>query len=279
MTPENASAPADYHTHTFLCKHAQGAPADYVRSAVARGIREIAITDHDPTPHGYDITHRMPCAEFETYRRLVDEARMDGCEVLFGVEADYYEGCMPHLSRWLASQEFDIVLGSVHCIDVWSLEDPTRAELRRRDRVLDLWQRYFALVGALADTRLYDVVAHLDLPKRSGVAPDETKIAEFVQPALDRIAAASMAIEVNTSGLRHPINEVYPSPTILGWAHQRGIPITFGSDAHQPDHVGASFDHAVRVAWAAGYRESLRFRRRRRTPVPLPPPGPTSGSG
>src|ERR1700690_1199280 len=34
----------DYHTHTLLCKHADGMPLDYVRAAAEKGIPEIAAT-------------------------------------------------------------------------------------------------------------------------------------------------------------------------------------------------------------------------------------------
>ncbi len=263
--------PPDYHTHTALCKHAQGGPAQYVRAAVAAGVREIAITDHCPAPTDYDAPHRMTLAEYPRYVRMVDEARqVAGCDVLFGIEADYYEGCVPFLERWLPEQSFDLVLGSVHCLDFWSLEDPVKRKEWDSKRVSDVWKRYFELLGRLADSRLYDIVSHLDLPKRSGVRPDEAEVRDDILPALDRIAASGMAIEINTSGLRHPVREMYPSPTILGWARERGIPIVFGSDAHEPDNVGGFFPRAVELARSAGYTTSARFRKRRRELVPLP---------
>jgi len=40
--------PADYHTHTPLCKHAEGEPEEYVDFAIARGVTEYGISDHAP---------------------------------------------------------------------------------------------------------------------------------------------------------------------------------------------------------------------------------------
>ena len=37
---------ANYHTHTFLCNHAEGHVEDYVKQAVAYGFEEIGMCDH-----------------------------------------------------------------------------------------------------------------------------------------------------------------------------------------------------------------------------------------
>ena len=36
------------YLHTYLCKHANGTPSDYVSEAIKKGYQEIAITDHGP---------------------------------------------------------------------------------------------------------------------------------------------------------------------------------------------------------------------------------------
>ena len=271
MNEKYLSVPPDYHTHTALCKHAEGRPAEYAAAACRKGLREFAVTDHGPTPHLYDSEHRMDMDQFDLYRNWFEEARAEcECKVLFGVEADYFEGCQPFMSKWLSACPFDVVLGSVHYLGSSDMDDPDDLSLWESSDVNAVWRRYFELVGDLADTRLYDVVTHLDLPKRGGDRPDEKDLPDLVLPALDRIARAGMAIEINTSGLRHPVGEMYPSPQILEWACERGIDITFGSDAHTPENVASGFDGAVKLAREAGYTHSLRFRGRRRRRIPLP---------
>jgi histidinol-phosphatase (PHP family) len=117
---------------------------------------------------------------------------------------------------------------------------------------------------------LYDIVTHLDAPKHSGFWPRESQIPEIVQPALDRIAAAGMGIELNMSGLIRPCQEIYPSLQILVLARERRIPISFGSDAHGPQDVGRYFDQALKLAKDAGYTHGLRMRGRKKELVPLP---------
>jgi histidinol-phosphatase (PHP family) len=66
------------------------------------------------------------------------------------------------------------------------------------------------------------------------------------------------------------VAEIYPSPLIVALAHERDIPICFGSDAHSPADVGAGFDAALRLAWEAGYTDYFRIRQRKMERVPLP---------
>jgi len=72
-----------------------------------------------------------------------------------------------------------------------------------------------------------------------------------------------VAVEINTSGLRKPVGEIYPSSEILKVYRKYDIPIVFGSDAHTPDDVGRDFDKAVSLARQAGYQEFVTFEKRK----------------
>jgi len=261
----------DYHIHTILCKHAKGKIADYRTAAKKNGITEICFSDHCPNPDGYDPDHRMEMKKFETYRDMVSRLQ-DGKPptVLFGIEADYYEGCEVFLREWLATQQFDFVLGSIHYIEDWGFDNPSQRHVWDSVDVKETWRKYFKLVGMLADSRLFDAVGHLDLPKKFGFRPSDTDLKEMARPALDRIAGADMGVELNTSGLRRPVGEIYPSPLIVSMAREREIPICFGSDAHAPDEIGAGFGLALNLAREAGYTQYFRIRGRTKELVALP---------
>lgn len=261
----------DYHLHTELCKHASGTPAEYRAAAKGLDIPEICFTDHCPNPDGYDPDHRMALEGFPEYRRDIT-ALQDGTspEVLFGIEADYYEGCEKFLAQWLPAQEFDFVLGSVHFIRNWGFDNPEDRHIWDDVDVTATWESYFALIGRLAATGLFDAVGHLDLPKKFKYRPQEKALAEMAKPALDRIARAGMGIEVNASGLQKPVGEIYPSIILLSLACERGIPVCFGSDAHRPSEVGANQDAALDLALEAGYTHYFRIRARKKELVRLP---------
>lgn len=260
----------DYHTHTTLCKHAAGRPADYRAAAAGRGMRQLAATDHCPTDDGFGHDHRMALDDLPTYLEWVQEASAGpGPELLLGIEADYYRGGLRSLDRLLSRHEFDIVLGSVHFLDYWA-RDPALKSLARNPDAAYVWREYFQRIGEMADTRLYDIASHLDLPKKFGNAIAEAELREYALPALDRLAEAGMALEINTSGLLHPPQACYPSPAILRWAAERGIGLTFGSDSHAPERVGDGFDVALTLAREAGFTHYREYRRRTPRAVPLP---------
>ena len=266
------STPPDYHIHTVLCKHASGFLSEYRRTAARRGMTEMCFTDHVPSPTGYDPTNRMELEQFPLYRDMVRELRDDAePRVFFGIEADYYPQCEEFLAPWLPKQPFDLVLGSVHYIGNWGFDNPAERKKWDSADVEGVWRAYFALVVKLVATGLFDVLSHFDLPKKFGHRLAEAPLRELVQPVLDRVAQAGLAIELNTSGLRRPVGEIYPSPLILALARERGIPICFGSDAHRPEEVGAAFDQAVQLAREAGYTEQAVYCQRQRTSRPLPP--------
>jgi len=190
--------------------------------------------------------------------------------VLFGIEADYYDGCEEFLSKWLPAQGFDYVIGSVHSVDGLGFNDPEFRHIWDSVDMTAVCNKYFTSVRMLADSGLFDAVGHFDLPKMFGRRPSDKVLEEMVKPVLDRIAGAGMGIELNTRGLRKPVGEIYPSPFILSHAREREIPICFGSDAHSPEEVGVGFDRALKMAWEAGYDSYFKISQRIKSLTPLP---------
>lgn len=266
MPPPADNLPPDYHTHNLLCKHADGRPIDYALAARRLGLTEMAATDHCPTDDQFGIEHRMRLDQFPAYSQAVREAQqVEGVAVLFGVEADYYEGCERFLAPWIERHRFDVVLGSVHFIDYWAGQGLSNA----RD-AMEVWEAYFERIGRLADTGLFDIATHLDLPKKFGNDIPEAMLRRFALPALDRLAEAEMAIEINTSGIHHLPQAFYPTEPLLSWAAERNLGLTFGSDAHHPRRVAEGFREAIAMAKAAGFKTYRRYRGRAWREIPLP---------
>ena len=261
----------DYHTHNQRCKHAQGEPVDYALAAKKNGVPTLACTDHAPTPDDqFDLIHRMTWAEYDSYRDAVEHARSASeVDVLYGVEADYYEGCEKVLGQLIDREPFDVVLGSVHYLDYWKYDNPEDRSLWRDEEPINIWTLYFQHIQRMAKTGLYNIASHLDLPKKFGQRLPEKQLREVALPALDSIKESGMAIEINTSGLIHPIGEMYPSPELLSWACDRQIPLTFGSDAHTPNRVGANFSNALDLARDVGYKTRAEFSNRTMTLIEL----------
>ena len=105
-------------------------------------------------------------------------------------------------------------------------------------------------------------MAHVDLVKKFGHRPSSDMQAE-VQATAEAFKADEVAIEINSSGLRKPVKEIYPDLASLKIYCAAGVPITFGSDAHAPDEVGMDFEKSAELARQAGYKEYVLFKNRR----------------
>ncbi|MBI1175823.1 histidinol-phosphatase HisJ family protein [bacterium] len=257
--------PPDYHMHTPLCRHAVGEPVDYARRAREVGIREIGFSDHSPMARDNFDNWRMQDRQLTDYIARVEHARREVPEVniLIGLEVDYIPGHEEWIQQLSERHSWDYFIGSVHYISDWAIDDPQTIPRWREHDPYDVWQRYFKLLTEAAASGLFNIIGHADLPKKFDIRPQQD-CASLYAPFLDAAASSGTAVELNTAGLRKDCREIYPNPQLLAMARDRSVPITFGSDAHDPREVGADFSEAVELAQRSGYRSSVRFEQRQR---------------
>lgn len=268
-------AVTDYHVHTARCGHAGGATRDYVLHALSRGLTEIAITDHVPLyflpGEDPDPGLAMTLAELPGYVEEVLALRGEfrgRIDVLLGIEADYAEGHEEALRALLEPWDWDVVLGSVHFVAGGWIDAPGAGARHEREGSANLWDEYYRLLAKAASSGLFDVMTHFDLPKKFGHRrPPECEAAE--DAAVAAAAAAGVAVEVSSAGIRKPVGEEYPGPALLGKLVAAGVPLVFSSDAHAPAEVAWGRERCVAAARAAGAAEHVTFRKRRATRHPL----------
>jgi histidinol-phosphatase (PHP family) len=114
-----------------------------------------------------------------------------------------------------------------------------------------------------AESKLFEIIGHADLPKKFCYYPQRDCTPLF-ERFLAAVKKADVAIELNTAGWRKECKEIYPAPAMLRLAHSKGVPITFGSDAHAPNEVGMDLPRALELARSIGYSQRCRFVQRRR---------------
>ncbi len=256
----------DYHMHTRLTDGA-GVPADYARVALERGLDEIGCSEHAPLGNR-DTDWTLSLKDLDTYVGWVREAqeRLPALPIKLGLEVDFIPGREEWIRELAAMHPWDFFLGSVHFIGDWPV-DRSADDWKDQD-VEQRWREYFDLWMRAARSGLFDSLAHPDLPKKFGFRPKIHSSGMYLEP-LRAAAAAGVAIEVSTAGLRKPCREIYPSEEFLRLARQLDIPITLGSDAHIPQDTGADFDKAVALARRCGYERICRFTQRKRELVRL----------
>ncbi|MFN0066514.1 MAG: histidinol-phosphatase HisJ family protein [Limisphaerales bacterium] len=264
--------PADYHMHTRLCRHAEGEPVDMARAAVARGLTEIGLSDHNPMARDDFDNWRMALGQLDEYWEGIGRARAEfpGLTIRAALEVDYLPGGEDWVRDLAARRPWDYFIGSVHYLsDGWDIDNPQKLDRWRERDAWEVWEAYFERLTAAASSGLFEIIGHPDLPKKFGFVPRRDCTPLFMR-FLRAAAGAGVAVEINTAGLRKECREMYPSPAFLALAARERVPLTFGSDAHRPDEVAADFAAALAAARAAGYTHGLCFAARKATPAPLP---------
>lgn len=260
-----------YHCHTAL-SDGLFTISEYIHAAIDAGVSELGISDHYTLlPNGRTVRWSMPLSDLPSYFRLLHAAREEAGDKLivrFGIEADFVPETAAELAEILRMYPFDYVIGSVHFVDNFPIDDSAGkwdalSEDERNDMVRAYWNR---IIG-MAKCGLFDIAAHLDLYKKFGHRPT-IDVSADISTALDAIAASGMAVELNTAGL-HKMGEIYPSPTILHECHKRGIPALVTTDAHRADHLLRSRDIGVKELKKAGYTQQAIFAERKMTLIDL----------
>jgi histidinol-phosphatase (PHP family) len=184
--------------------------------------------------------------------------------IKLALEVDFLPGHQDWIRDLAARHPWDYFIGSVHYVsDSWAIDDPQKlSEWKNRDS-FEVWQIYFERLTKAAESKLFEIIGHADLPKKFGHRPGQD-CTPLYETFLNSAKKNNCAIELNTAGLRKACKEIYPSREILQLAFQKNVPISFGSDAHAPEEVGMNFAGAISFAHEIGYMECCRFAKRKR---------------
>jgi len=260
---------ADLHTHTARCGHAQGMEEDYIEKALELGLAAIAVTDHIPfywlPAEQHDPSLAMPPEALPGYVESVlalKEKYRGRIEVLLGIEADYIEGQEEALRALLAAYPFDVVLGSVHWLDGFWVDAPSSRHRYEQgpEAVEGIWRAYWTKLEKAIRSGLFDVIAHLDLPKKFGFFPRKP-LAALEERVLAALVEQGVAVELSSAGRRKPVGEDYPSRRWLERLAEARLPMVLSSDAHAPEEVGFAFGELAALLTRFGQKPGI-FRQR-----------------
>ncbi|AVK63480.1 histidinol-phosphatase [Lactobacillus sp. CBA3606] len=263
----------DGHTHTELCPHGSGeATEKMIQRAIQLGMQKYCITEHAPLPPDFKqqyagqltgfTTASLPLALVPDYLKLaraLQKKYASQLAISVGFEVDF----LPDQVAWTRAflneygpQTQENIL-SVHFMrgtdqKFWCLDDT----LTDFETGFEAWlNQPQVLFNQYYQTVLASVVADLGptAPQRIGhmslirkfqdrfnlTAPlDATNLA-LVDEILDQIKWQNREIDLNLAGLFKPFcNDFYPGHQILERAKKRGIPLIYGSDAHDIQSVG-----------------------------------------
>ena len=256
---------SDYHTHPQghrVQRYTQELLQPWVDSARRLGLTDIAFTDHDRYHSGID---------FDEIDRLRE--RNPDLRVRAGIELDNDPVHSPAGRKWIEKNwdKLDFVLGSVHFLErgdqMFDSVPDGAAQFEGRN-IDEMYADYFRRVRELIATGLVDSLAHLDLIKIHGHRPT-ADIGPLVNETLELIRARNLTIELSTAGWRKPVNELYPSDSIIELAIEKEIPFTTASDAHSHVQLGENFANLAHKMAQIGIHQVCIFEKHKRAEVPL----------
>jgi histidinol-phosphatase (PHP family) len=239
-------------------------------AAIDRGIQILGFSDH------YDLLPEDPCFDF--FRAddwwgeygLCRQAFEGDLTLVAGIEIGEPHRFPKAVEELLGAYPWDYSLGSLHWVGNQNVFSPEYFDYGK-----DLsYRRYFTELLNLVREGTFDILAHMDIVKRYGFdfhGPyDPVYFEESIREVLRTCAQKGIAIEVNTSTLRRPIQQTTPTNPILEWFRQEGGQwVTFGSDAHKPEHVGYGHNIALQSLTAAGFSYLAHFERRSPSKLPF----------
>ncbi|MBA3709651.1 MAG: histidinol-phosphatase [Planctomycetes bacterium] len=238
---------ANYHTHTFRCKHASGDAPDFARVAVAGGCKVLGFSDHTPLPDGRWQDFRMYLPEIDAYEASVRRARQEqpALTVLLGMECEYTrEYGEFYRDELLGRRGYDYLIGACHLTE---LDGQWIGSFDRTTTPRAL-AAYAAICTRTMESGLFAFIAHPDI---FGCC-NPVWTSDTAACARD-ICAASVAtgvpLEINGLGFRKPWLDTpdgkrpqYPWAPFWKIAAEHGVRVVLNSDAHHPQDVLANYD-------------------------------------
>lgn len=265
----------DYHTHHERCGHAVGRLEAYVKAALEKGIDQLGLSDHMPLlhvdPQNYLPEMAMPMDELPVYVEecfALQQKYKGQIDIRVGLEGDYIEGQEEKIMKIIDMYPWDYVIGSVHFLGTWDITDYRQQKQWQGKHIYAVYEQYYDALQKAAKTGFYDFLGHIDVIKRFGYIPQEDTTA-LELGTLDVIAETGTAIELNASGSRMPVNEMFPAPSLVKEAASRSIVFTLGSDAHKPEQVSFGLEKARQQLAQAGVEQLATFKQRQRQMVSL----------
>ncbi|MDF1508719.1 histidinol-phosphatase HisJ [Robertmurraya sp. DFI.2.37] len=257
------------HIHTPFCPHGtKDALQDYIEKAIQLGFTEISFTEHAPLPDGFtDPTPNQDSAmkleKIEEYLQSIHTLKLaykGSIRINCGLEVDYIEGFEKETAAFLNlyGHRLDDAILSVHflkyganydCLDY--SPDAFADMVDKYGSLQAIYQNYYRTLRKSIDADLGPYkprrIGHMTLVKkfqRKFPYIDEPK--QELLEILDAVKEKDYELDYNGAGTAKPLcRETYPPEWVAKEAIKRGIPLIYGSDAHQVKELKQGYENLI----------------------------------
>ncbi|MDD3122226.1 MAG: histidinol-phosphatase [Candidatus Izemoplasmatales bacterium] len=241
----------NYHTHMYLCRHADGDVKDYVEKAIELGFKSIGMSDHAPFAELKDRSVRMHLSDLKIYIIKCDNAiekYKNKIKVYKALEIEYFPQHKKIYPEYLKYMDY-LALGQHYIFDAESKNNLRSAYALS---TLEHLESYVDTVVEAMSTGYFKFVCHPDLMLYNikHFNCDITRISKkLIQGAID----SNVPLEINSNGIRKGLKEtedglryIYPRKEFWQLVKKMGARVIISSDAHQVDQL---FDEDVIKAY------------------------------
>lgn len=271
----------DLHMHTSYSDGADR-PSDMLRSAAAKGMKVIGISDHSYTffDESYCIDRervddyvneliqlKQKCLNLNDNPRFAKALGTDDITLYLGIEQDYYSNQPTDI--------FDYVIGSVHYIgipdDGGEMPDgclrymgriyipvdespkvlTDAAEAYYGGDIYRLIEDYYLVESDVVNRTGADIIGHFDLISKFNedqglFDPSDRRYVNAWKSAALRLLESGAVFEINTGAIsRGYRTSPYPAPDMIDFIKEHGGRFILSSDAHSKENIAFGFPECV----------------------------------
>ncbi len=238
----------NYHTHMYLCKHAEGTVEDYVKEAIRLKFKSIGISDHAPLAIFKGSSVRMDETDYPKYLKQMNDAiekYHNKIKIYKAVEIEYFDDLEEHYKKLL--KELDYLIVGQHYIKVdgklissFKIKEPEELRIYKDTLIQGIKSGYFKFVA-------HPDVFLMNQKKLSN------EILEFCKEIILTAKKYNVPLEINVRGIRRGLRKidgekkyVYPRKEFWELVKTIGAKVVINADAHKPSELS---DQAIKDAY------------------------------
>ncbi|TDL35463.1 histidinol-phosphatase HisJ [Jeotgalibacillus sp. S-D1] len=259
----------DGHIHSPYCPHgSKDSFTRYIERAIELGYDEISFMEHAPLPKSFtdptpDKDSGMKMDHLEQYFYDLSDlkkAYKKDLAIQTGLEVDFIKGFETETASFLTEygKELDDSILSVHFLLKDGIYDCMDFSHQVFKRMITRYGSSDSIHEAYYQTVLDSIMADLGSfkPKRIGHItlarkfqlkyPFAKSHSHLIDAILKAVQETGSELDYNGAGAVKPYcREVYPSEDIVAKAVHMGIPLVYGSDAHQADDLNQGREQLI----------------------------------
>ena len=267
----------DYHLHSSFSADCDTDINEIIKNAMSKGMSSLCFTDHNDLDFPDTPDKLVFDLNIDEYIPALLELRAkyisSGFDIRIGVEQGVMRSTCETLNNYSKEHPgLDFIICSSHVVDggdpyykeSWYYPDGSPKDADK------LYTEYYEdMLYNVQNFNNYNVYGHIDYIFRFGDKIDShifkekyfSRYKDIFYEILKTIIENGKGIEINTGSLYRGLDFAHPHiETLKMYKELGGEILTFGSDAHDLEHIGHAFDEAAEMAKSVGFKFYCTFK-------------------